>query len=224
MNKYQIAKHQSNQLVVKEARSNQASVDLIPSFAKGIDALDEINADIEKVKVQQFQNIKGISTEKDNQISELIAILIDVSGAMLSYATRTKNSVLKEKVDYNVTSISKMNFMQLTSMASVMLEQARLLTEDVFAEEGITIADIDALETILNAVKASKLLPRAAIIDRLGHTDSLSSLLAKAQAIIVILDRLATQYKRKDPTFYLKYKTARTVSVSSPHKANEKAA
>lgn len=224
MNKYQIAKHQSNQLVVTEAKSNQASVDMIPSFAKGIDALDEINADIEKVKVQQFQNIKGISTEKDNQISELIALVIDVSGAILSYATRTKNSVLKEKCNYTVTTIGKMSFVQLTSMGSIVLEQARLLPEDVFAEEGITIVDVDALETILNAVKASKLLPRVAIIDRLGHTDNLASLLAKAQAIIIILDRLATQFKRKDPTFYLKYKAARTVSVNSPHKATEKTA
>src|ERR1035437_8551458 len=91
MNNYQIAKHQSNQLVVKEAKENQAVVNLIPDFAEGIVALDGINNQIEAVSQQQSKNNKGVSTDKENLISCFIAWIVDISGAIYSYASSIRS-------------------------------------------------------------------------------------------------------------------------------------
>ncbi len=51
------------------------------------------------------------------------------------------------------------------------------------------------------------------MIDRSGITNKLRDLFIEAQSIKSnILDKLAPQYKLKNPKFYRRYKAARTVS------------
>jgi len=223
MNNYQTAKHQSNQLVVTEAENYQTSVNLIPNFAKGIAELKVLNTETEKVRILQSKKIKGITTEKENQVSDLIDWMIDISGGIHSYAKRTGNEILKEKINYKISAIEKMKFSELTTAASIVLEQAKLIPAEQLADEGISAKEITDFETLLQNVKTLKSAPREAIIDRSGYTETITNLLAQANDIITILDQLATQFKRKDPDFYLKYKAARIVSVSSPRKVETSA-
>jgi hypothetical protein len=56
-------------------------------------------------------------------------------------------------------------------------------------------------------------LKREAVIDRSGVTERLRKLFDEGNSLVRdTLDRLAVQFKRKDPEFYMKYKAARLVN------------
>ena len=219
MNNYQIAKHQSNQLVVKEAKENQAVVNLIPDFAEGIVALDGINNQIEAVSQQQSKNNKGVSTDKENLISCFIAWIVDISGAIYSYASSIGDTILMEKVHFKKTDIDRMKVTRLLTVGSVVLELAKLVPVASLTKTGISAQELVDFETLLLSVKDSKTATRAAIIDKSSYTEQLANLFAQSQTIVTNLDKLSTQFKRKSATFYHIFKAARLITIHSPHKA-----
>jgi hypothetical protein len=218
MNNYQIAKHKSNLLVVKEAKENQTVVNLIPNFAEGIASLDVINSKIEDVSLQQSKNNKGVTNEKDNLISNFIAWLIDISGAIYFYASSIGDSILMEKVHFKKTAVDKMVLTRLLSAGAIVLEQAKLVPVDSLVKAGISAQDLIDYQSLLQTLKDSKSSTRVVIIDKSGYTEQLNILFAQAQTIVSNLDKLATQFKRKSAAFYLKYKAARLITIHSPHK------
>lgn len=211
MNDYQKAKLTSLKLVVIQARNHPNEISLIPTFAAGINRLETISNQIDVVSVQQSRNITGVTEDKNAVLEDVIGYMIELSGAVHSYATSTSNQTLKAKVNYKESTIEKMSQPDLIAAATIVIEEADKIGP-ALASEGISTAELNEFKTTLNEFKETSTEPREAIIDRTGYTRELAALFSEASDLKKnTLDRLAIQFKRKAPEFYAKYKAASAV-------------
>lgn len=211
MNDYQKAKQTSHQLIVIEARQYPNVVSLIPTFATGIDRLETISNQIDVLRVQQSRNITGVTDDKNAVMEDVIDYMIELSGAVHSYAVSTNNQTLKAKVNYKESTIERMSQPDLITAAAIVIEEADKIGP-ALANEGISTADLNEFRTAFDKFKETSSEPREAIIDRTGYTQQLADLFSEASDLKKnTLDRLAIQFKRKAPEFYAKYKSASMV-------------
>lgn len=211
MNDYQKAKQTSHKLIVIEARQYPNEVSLIPSFAKGIDRLETISNQIDVLSVQQSRNITGVTSDKNEVLEDVIDYMIELSGAVHSYASSTNNQTLKAKVNYKESVIERMSQPDLITAAAIVIQEAEKIGP-ALASEGISTTDLNEFRTAYDKFKETSTEPREAIIDRTSYTKQLADLFSEASDLKKnTLDRLATQFKRKAPDFYAKYKDASVV-------------
>lgn len=212
MNHYQFSKLSSYKLICKEAKAHPAVISLIPAYAKGITRLEGIIAKIDGLAVEQSKNLTGIAEDKNLLLNDLEGYIVDVAGALTAHAQVHGNKDLQAKVNFKPSVLDKMQHGELLNAAAVVLGEAARLTPAELAECGISAEDLTEFTTTLDKLKAVANDPRAAIIDRTGHTQRLADLFAEAQELKKFtLDRLATQFARKAPEFYQQYQAASMV-------------
>lgn len=223
MNKYQSAKQDSNKLVVKEARNNPASVNLIPKFASAIDKLESITIEIDEIRVQQEKDLTGVTTDKLFTMGNLIDYLVDIAGAIYAYALDKNDNSLMAKVNFTASEVEKMSQSEIITAAKIVNEEAGKVAASDMTDHGISADELKEFGELNDYFQVIKSSTREAIIDRSGSTEKLRKLFIEARKLVKgTLDRLAMQYKRKDPDFYLKYRAARIIIYNRPQK--EKAA
>ena len=211
MNDYQKAKLTSHKLIVIEARQYPNEVSLIPTFATGINRLETISNQIDVISVQQAKNITGVTGDKNAVMEDVIDYMIELSGAVHSYAVSTNNQTLKAKVNYKESTIERMSQPDLITAAAIVIEEADKIGP-ALANEGISTTELNEFRTAFDKFKETSSEPREAIIDRTGYTQQLADLFSEASDLKKnTLDRLAIQFKRKAPEFYAKYKSASMV-------------
>ena len=212
MNTYQISRQASNKLIVTEAKNAPTTISLIPTFAKGITRLDEITIEIDSLSMQQSKDITGITDDKNAQLEDVMGYIIDVAGAVHSYAIGKGDKTLQAKVNYKVTRIDKMKLAEVMDAAGVVLEEAGKVPAEALAGEGITAEEMTKFAAAFALLKSSTGGKREAVIERTSYTDRLAELFTEAADLKKnTLDRLASQFMRKAPEFYNKYKAAATV-------------
>jgi len=219
MNKYQIVKLESDELVVTEAENNQVITDSIPAFAEGIVSLKGYNTQIRGLYAEQQQVITGIATEKANATNSVVHWTIDFGGGIHSYAIAIGDSLLSEKVDFCQSEIAGLRASELLARATNVLGLAQGISADNLAHYGMTASDVTAFTAAVQTFSDLKSKPREAIIDRSGSTDSIAEIFVKSDYLgDHTLDRLALQFQRTAPEFYVIYKTARVATVTTAHK------
>ena len=212
MNKYQTAKHDSLKLIVKESRNNPESVAKVPQFGSVVNRIEEICNEIEPHQIEQEKNLTGITVDKDIIYEALTDTTIEISGAVYSYAYDMNDNALMARVNYKSTRLESMSQSKLFAVAGIVLEEALTISPEKLANEGISTEDLTAYKGLITQFTTVKSSKKEAVIDRSGTTEKLSILFKEASSLVKgKLDRLAVQFKRKDPEFYLKYKAARVV-------------
>ena len=212
MNKYQSARLDSLNLIVKESSNNPESIALVPTFGTIIKQLENICTELGEHQVDQEKDLTGITTNKDVTLENLADSSIEIAGAVHSYAYDKQDHALMEKVNYRSTDIERMTQSEVVVVAGIILEEALKIPATDLANEGITAKEITDFKELISYFKSIKSSNREAVIDRSGTTEKINELFREASSLIKNkLDRLALQFKRKDPAFYLKYKAARTV-------------
>jgi len=213
MNDYQIAKLASYKLMVKEAKNYPNIISLIPSFETGINRLDAITIEVDDIGIQQAKDITGITADKNSMIDDLNESLVDVSGAMHSIAVSRNDKTLQAKVNFRESKIDRMTQPELMNAAAIVLEEAGKISPKELADEGISAEELTNFRSVYTQTKIAGTDTRGAIIDRSGHTQKLSELFGDASDLKKnTLDRLVSQFKRKSPEFYQKYKAAAMVN------------
>ena len=221
MNNFQISTQTSNKLIVTEAKNNLQVLALIPSFAKGITRLEEITNEIDSLDVQQSKDLKGITEDKQVLKEELADYVIDVAGAVHSFANGKSNKTLQTKVNFKTNKVHSLNQNDLTNAAAVVLEEAGKIPAETLAEEGITAEEMTQFAETFKLFSGTTTGKREAVIERSSTTDRIAELFAEAADLKKnTLDRLVTQYQRKAPEFYNKYKAAANVIHKRAAKAN----
>ncbi len=219
MEKKQTVKQESYKLIVTESRINPDSLALVPKFFSGVNKLDQITIQIDSEGIKQEKDLKGIKTNKDKKMVNVIDWTIDICGAGHSYAHDTGDDALMERLNYKVSDIKHMAQPELLKVAGVVLDEALLIPADKLALEGISPKDLLAYKDLIVDFSRVKSSTKEAIIDRTGVTEKLSALFDEAETIVKnTLDKLISQYKRKDPDFYRRYKTARAMQVRASQK------
>lgn len=212
MTNFQISLLSSYKLIVTESKNNQTVVSLIPRYAKAITRLDEITTEIGSLAIQQAKNITGITLDKHDLMEELADYVIDVAGAVHAYANDMNNMTLHAKVNYRTYKVHTMNQHDLGNAAAIVLEEATKIPAASLAEQGITAEEISEFTDVYNQFKGTTNGKREAVIEHSSQTDRIAELFAEAADLKKnTLDRLATQFERKAPEFYQKYKDAASV-------------
>ena len=216
MNKYQTAKFDSFELIVKESGNNPESIAKVPKFGSFVNRIDEICNEIGPHRVEQEKNLTGITTEKDVIFENLADFTVEISGAIYSFAHEMNDNVLMAKVNYKPTRIESMSQSKLIAFAGITLDEALKIPSNELADQGISAKDLATYQELLARFSSVKSSKKEAVIDRSGTTKKLNNLFKEATSLVNDkLDRLAVQFKRKDPEFYLKYRAARTVHYRS---------
>jgi hypothetical protein len=219
MNKYQTAKHDSLKLIVKESKNNPESVAKVPKFGIVVNRIEEICNEIEPHQIEQEKNLTGITVDKDIIVENLTDSTVEISGAVYSYAHDINDNALMARVNYKSTRLESMSQSKLVAVAGVVLEEALKIPTTDLANEGISGEDLTAYQELIARFSVVKSSKKEAVIDRSGTTEKLNNLFKEASSLLKDkLDRLAVQFKRKDPEFYLKYKAARVVHYRSAAK------
>jgi hypothetical protein len=219
MNKYQNARLDSLKLIVKESKNNPNAIALVPTFGVVISLIETICAEIEKRQVDQGKDLTGITTDKDVAFENLTDSTVEIAGASYSWAHDQKDNALMAKVNYKATSIDKMTQSEVVGVAGIVLEEALKIPADGLANEGISPEEMAAFQQLIDHFKEIKSSKQEAVIDRSGTTENMGGLFKEASSLLKNkLDRLALQFKRKDPEFYLKYKAARSVHIRAAQK------
>jgi hypothetical protein len=82
------------------------------------------------------------------------------------------------------------------------------------------VAELTEFKSDYEQLKAGKSDTRSAIIERTGYTQQIADLFTEAADLKKnTLDRLSTQFQRKSPEFYQKYKAASMVIFKRSAKA-----
>jgi len=210
MNETQTIQHASNKLIVKEATNDPASLEMVPNFNKWIIRLGEINAEVDSLGILQEKDLTGVKTDKDKTVFSLADYVIELMGAVYSYAYQTGNATLMSRVDYKSSVIKHLATPELLTVAGVIVLEAQNLPEEELMQAGIAAEDLATVQNLIAELKEVNTKPKEAIIDRAGITERLGVLFAESKGIVKnTLDKLAIQYKRKAPEFYRRYKAAR---------------
>jgi hypothetical protein len=212
MNKRQTSKHDSLKLIVKESKNNPESVAKVPKFGIIIDRIDQICKEVDTYRIDQEKDLTGITTDKIIALDNLTDSTADIAGAVYSYAHDKNDHAMMSRVNYKPASFEKMTQSEVIAAAGIVLEEASKINPEDLANEGISAEDLIAHEELISFFKEIKSSKNEAVIDRSGITEKLNNLFIEANSLVNNkLDRLAIQFKRKDPEFYLKYKAARVV-------------
>lgn len=224
MNKYQSARLDSFNLVVREAQNNPESIALVPKFGAVINQLKDVCSQIESLQIEQGKNITGITADKDVTLENLADSTLEIAGAVYSYAHDMGNNALMSKVDYSSTAIERMTQSEIVTAGGIVLEEACKIPAESLSNEGIAPEELAAYGDLISLFKNIKSSNREALIDRSGTTEKINDLFVEGSSLLKNkLDRLANQFKRKAPAFYLKYKTARTVLYRNAPKSETEA-
>jgi hypothetical protein len=206
----------------REAATNANSVELIPKFGQGIARLKEIIYRIDELAMEQITDLKGITVEKKITGKELMEQAMEIAGAMHSYAQEKNDLVLLEIVNFPVSSWGRMNNHKLLVSAGIILTEVKKISDGILAEQGISAENIQQFEDLYDRYSKLKSAWREAVIDRSGYTAKIGELFREAHTLVTgSLDKLAMQYKRKDPDFYRQYKSSRHIIYRRSRKKNK---
>jgi hypothetical protein len=224
MNNYQKARLSSNKQIVIVAENNQSATDIIPSFARGIEQIKGINNEIEELAVLQLQNLTGITDDKNDVQDEATDYLIEISGAIHSYAGQQGNKTLQALVNFKPTKVEHLDRHETIDACSNVLNEARKIAPNELADEGISPEEINHFDEVITRLKSYSYARQTAGIDQKDITRRIGELLIKATDIKKnTLDRLAPQFQRKAPEFYYKYKAAANVIYKRATKSSTQA-
>lgn len=222
MHDYQKAKQNSYLLMVKVSKLHPEIMGLSPTFRAGILRLEALTIQIQDRDAEQSTNITGVTKDKNSLMSVLIHSLLSMAGAVYSYAVSQNDEALRARVNFKKWDVDHMSQTDLKKAASIVLIEAQKIAPEVLAGEGITASELSGFNTSFTKFNTASYLPRKTMIERSACTQQLIELFAEASSLKKnTLDRLAIQFKRKSPEFYLKYKSASKVIYRRKHKAKD---
>jgi len=210
MNSYQKAKLNSYRLIVIEKKNHPEIVATIPYFSQGVDRLSTLISEIELQSANQDKDLTGITEDKNELADQVVDYLIEVSGAVHSYAELNGNKALQSLVNYKPTKVVRLDQHDLITAADIILNEAQKIPE--LSNAGISPEELNEFSEVLTRLKDSTTNRREAGIEQSGSTKRIAELFSQGEDIKKnTLDRLAPQFQRKAPEFYNKYKTAANV-------------
>ena len=210
MNSYQKAKLKSYKLIVIEKNNHPEIAATIPYFEQGVDKLAALLPEIELLSANQDKDLTGITEDKNDLADQVIDHLIEVSGAVHSYAELNGNKALQSLVNYKPTKVVRLDQHDLITAADIVLNEAQKIPE--LSNAGINPEELTEFNEVLASLKNSTTNRREAGIEQSGSTKQIAELFIRAEDIKRnTLDRLAPQFQRKAPEFFNKYKAAATV-------------
>jgi CRISPR/Cas system-associated endonuclease Cas3-HD len=170
----------------------------IPYFEQGVDRLAALLPEIELLSVTQDKDLTGITQDKNELADQVIDYLIEVSGAVHSYAEQNGNKALQSLVNYKSAKVVRLDQHDLITAGDIVLNEAQKIPE--LSNAGISPQELNEFNEALTRLKSSTSNRREAGIEQSGSTKRIAELFSRAEDIKKnTLDRLAPQFQRKAP-------------------------
>ncbi len=221
MTNYQSAKLASYKLIVYESEIYADSVALIPKFKAGLISLKAVCSEAEEIQTMQEKDLTGVAEDKHQILTQLIDLMVEISGALQSYAREMNNNELHEITCFSESSIHRLKHAEIRSAANLLNTEIDKLSPEECTAEGISPEDLAEFTRLYEEFSDNLQAPRKAILKRSGLTGKLSNLFNEAANLKRdVLDNLVVQFKRKDPEFYAQYMAAANVINTGSHKSS----
>ncbi len=219
MNKVQSAKLRNIKLICSEAKQHSENVAKVPKFGLGVARLNEISKEIDELRVHQEKDNTGATSDKNQLKEDFISILTDMIGALQSSAHSKKDNALYERVNFSESELETLKERRLNAVGSLVIQEAEALTAENLLAEGISTEDLAQLKQLHQDFTEKIDEPRELAIERSNYTHKIAQLIDEAWELKKqVLDKLISQFKRKDPDFYLKYQAASQVIYKRKNK------
>lgn len=188
----------------------QAFAASFTDFEKGI---SKINLSLET----QGVNITGVSEDKNNFKSGLVAKALEIAGAIFAFATDKNKMELKSGVKFSRTGLEHKPDSITLSNCRHIFDQAVSL-QSALSDYGVSADDISVFQSMISDFEASIASPRVAVTARMGATNDISKLFSINDSILKNkMDKLVEKFKISNPEFYKQYHDARIIIDKGLH-------
>jgi hypothetical protein len=197
--------------------SNSALWATLTAFGNAFSLYQAKIDEIENLHTKQQTDIKGITENKNNKISELISTALSISKPMIAFANVTNNPQLRQEINYSENKLKRSSDSDLEARCTIIKERANVHIA-ALADYGVTPPMLAALGTALSNFKAVISGPRTALSLKKQHTAEIQILFKATDKILKgQLDQLMVLFQKTAPEFYGAYKNARIIIDLGTH-------
>jgi Carboxypeptidase regulatory-like domain len=222
MTSKQEAKLNMYNAVIAFCNQNEITVAEIPAFVTALENLAAKKSQIDDTAQQEAIIITGITINKANLKSTMVASATSIASAGFAYATSVNNPVLKEKFKFTSSDFQRFKDDELPLIVQNIHDNANSVAAQLVAF-GITAPMITAFQTQITNFSNAVPSPRNAAAQRKALRELLVTYFKEADLILKEqMDKLALQYKTSDPEFYNSYRNNRII-VNAPTSASQAA-
>lgn len=184
-----------------------------PSLQRIVQELDAFVAALAPLRQQaQRSSSGGPGEEKTTARLHLATVAAEVAGDLFAYAAEQKLPRVQALADYHESQLANLRGSRLTDVATVLLDELPAHQPALSADYGLDAARTQELQAAIQAYATQKTAPRQAAVE--GKT-ARTGLRAQFSSMSTLLkDRFARglrKYKRANPAFYERVKSAREV-------------
>lgn len=184
-------------------------------FTAAVEDLGDGIEDIEGLRDQQDEDIKGVTEDKGLKRSTLEERTYTVGSIIVFYASAIKNRKLLQKVNFTRSELTKARDNELPGMAEQVHQEA-VANDAALLPYGLTDAMTTALDTAKTEFVADISKPRAALSGTSAATEQLPGAFAVVNELLEErLDKGMELYRVSHPDFYAAYFNARII-INSP--------
>lgn len=181
----------------------------IPAIVQLVDNITKQVGLLQKAVKKQTEKRKGIALDKSSSRQAMADQAILVGGMVKAYANAVENYQLEESVNYSNTSFTNGKDTLAKEQAEIIWDKASEYATQL-ADYGLTQADLDDLDNIIEEYADLISSPRIGITDRKESTGSIRQLITQIDNLLKKqLDLLLVRYK--STAFYPTYQAARII-------------
>ena len=219
MNARQNAKLNMYQAAEKHVDDN-TSIAVSPAFQTAFNKFKINKVAIQAVAQQKSATLTGIAADKSNSKQTLCNLAANLAGIVFAYAAANHNETLKQEMNLPVTALVRTRDAALVPRCQ-MIHAKAVANFAALADFGIKDAQLDTLQTAIDAYSAETAKPRTAVSNRKTANVNLAVLFKENDAILNDqLDKLIELYRADHPDFVNTYFETRTI-VDPPTKAKK---
>jgi hypothetical protein len=178
------------------------------------DANAEFNTVVDQIvelMPQSGRRATGLTQSKQRLREQLADVAFEVASATRAYAKKQGNSELAKKVDYTRSEIVKGRDLVSAARSHAVLSAATPVVGQL-ADFGVTQAELDTLEGLLEAYREEMPKPREAILSTTAANRKLRELFRKADALLhEQMSAFEPKFRKSAPEFAVKFAGAKDV-------------
>jgi len=211
MNRAEINRYEMMKSVEKFFTENAALIANQPKLVEAHAKLSILCDEIHIINTQQAVTTKGVTAQKTENRVGLITSIIKVNDGLKAHAAATSDVKLKVETNISDSEINRLRDNNLAVRTQAIFTLAKPLATEL-ATWGVTIADIDALET--NKVTVMQKTPAIRNIRAIATqaTNNIKDKLKETSTLLKdTVDPMMLPFKTVNPTFFGEYRIARSI-------------
>jgi len=182
----------------------------LPNFSTYFTPIQAGITSIQTIREQQEFDKTGITVNKSQQRTTLIAQAIDVERRVIAYATNVNNAVLLAETSYTESDLKRSPDTVLKDRCQVIYDRANTNVA-ALATYGVTAAILTSLQAAITNFNAAIPKPRIGIADKKLATEQLVTLFDTLDSNFAKIDVLVEMVKATQVNFYNEYRTLRKI-------------